>query len=63
MNEHVSVKPAKDNVSISCPKCKKQYEVDKHRIPAKGKVLAKCKLCGHRFPMLYPVKSAETSEA
>ena len=62
MNEHLSRNPGKQSVTITCQKCKKRYEIDKHRIPAKGKVLAKCKLCGHRFPMLYPVESVETSE-
>ena len=62
MNENYDLNPTKESVSITCLKCKKRYEVDRRRIPAKGKVLAKCKLCGHRFPMLYPVSSLENSE-
>ena len=39
-------------ISISCPKCSKTYGIYEKRIPRHEKLIAKCKNCGHRFPML-----------
>jgi chromosome partitioning protein len=58
VNENRLPISTKDNVSVTCPKCKKQYTVEKSRISRYSKLVAKCRLCGHRFPMLYTVKDA-----
>ena len=39
-------------ISITCPKCDKNYGIYEKRIPRHEKLIAKCKNCGHRFPML-----------
>ena len=39
-------------ISVTCPKCDKNYGIYKKRIPRHKKLIAKCKSCGHRFPML-----------
>ena len=47
------------SILITCPKCKKRYDVERGRLPRNGKLVATCRLCGHRFPMLYTVKGSE----
>ena len=39
-------------ISIQCPNCKKNYGVFENRIPRHEKLIARCKSCGHRFPLL-----------
>lgn len=37
---------------IVCPKCAKQHQVNLDKIPAGKKVVARCKACGHSFPII-----------
>ena len=39
-------------ISVSCPKCNKNYGIYENRIPQHEKLIAKCKSCGYRFPLL-----------
>ncbi|MGD9733962.1 MAG: AAA family ATPase [Desulfamplus sp.] len=37
---------------IVCPKCSKQHQVNIANIPTGKKIVARCKACGHRFPII-----------
>ncbi len=37
---------------IVCPKCAKQHQVNIANIPAGKRVVARCKACSHRFPII-----------
>jgi len=52
----------KDSISIVCPRCKKKYDINKNRIPQSSRLVATCKVCNHRFPMLYTVDGTKAAE-
>lgn len=37
-------------IVIKCPKCQKEYQIYKSKLPANAKT-ARCKVCNHRFPL------------
>lgn len=51
---------------IVCPKCAKQHQVNIANIPAGKRIVARCKVCDHRFPivmsqLIQPASALETS--
>lgn len=38
---------------IVCPKCSKQHKVNLAKIPEGKKIAARCKACGHKFPVTF----------
>ncbi|MBC8207776.1 MAG: zinc-ribbon domain-containing protein [Desulfobulbaceae bacterium] len=47
---------------ITCPYCKKKYNIDEKKIPAEAKGV-KCKACGNRFPLKFDQDPAAQPEA
>ncbi|MBF0204226.1 MAG: hypothetical protein HQK67_07905, partial [Desulfamplus sp.] len=37
---------------IVCPKCAKQHQINIANIPTGKRVIARCKACSHRFPIV-----------
>jgi chromosome partitioning protein len=50
-------KPAEEYILIVCPKCGKQYQIEKCHIPKHTTLVATCRACRHCFPMLQAVKN------
>ena len=49
-------------MKITCPNCKKTYNLDPNKIPAKV-TTAKCKACGHRMPLRQTVAKEPSAKA
>lgn len=48
-------------IIIECPNCKHQHKVPKDKVPSMPK-LARCKLCGHKFPLNLSEKKEKTKK-
>ena len=48
-------------ITVICPRCKQQYAIDEHKIPAKVK-MGRCKSCGDRFPLNFVNKQGNATE-
>lgn len=48
---------------IVCPKCAKQHQVNIANIPAGKRIIARCKACSHRFPIMMNELAPSLSES
>jgi len=48
---------------IVCPKCVKQHQVNIANLPAGKRIIARCKACGHRFPIIMNQLAPPVSES
>lgn len=42
-------------IAVICPGCKKKYNIDEKRILHREKMVARCKICRHRFSIISPL--------
>lgn len=48
-------------ITIVCPSCEKKYDIDKGKIPKNERLVARCRNCGYRFPIVAPTGKIDES--